>query len=193
MAAQEGLPIPELINKHGDHCSFALWPLIDERKKAKYGVGDMTRLKNVREDDINKECVIVGLNPSKSLEGNPKLSNFHNGSPTSQDYKIRHATQGTEAEGAYMTDLLKNTVEIDSKKIPTNKDHSEVKKCLEIFKQEIKDLGSINPIIICLGNKVYKILSDLKHEYRIYKVPHHASNFSKEMIKEKFINIFENK
>jgi len=57
------------------------------------------------------------------------------------------------------------------------------------FEEEIEDLGSKNPVIIAFGNDCFKILSELKNKYRIFKVPHYSSNISKEKLRDAFNEI----
>ena len=50
------------------------------------------------------------------------------------------------------------------------------KENAEMFEQELKDIGSQNPVIIALGDHAYKILKrNLKDRYIIHKVPHYSA------------------
>lgn len=185
------LSIQEIKNKYGNMASFALWKKIDEQKKPKDGVGDTEHFENLKEKDINRNIILVGLNISgKGFINNP-FENFHNSKSTSQDYKIRFAIQDTIFSGAYMTDIIKDHEEVMSGKVMKylNKNPNIKKENIESFEIELKDIGAINPIIIAFGNDCFKILSELKKKYRIFKVPHYSSYISKEKLKEEFNNI----
>ena len=60
---------------------------------------------------------------------------------------------------------------------------------VELLKKEIEHIGSINPIIIAFGNDCFEILSKLKNEYTIFKVPHYSSRIKKEDLKDEFCKI----
>ena len=185
------LSIQEIKDKYGNVSSFALWKKIDETKKPKYGVGNIEHFENLEEKDINRNIILVGLNISgKGFIDNP-FENFHNNKSTSQDYKIRFAIQDTIFSGAYMTDIIKDHEEVMSGKVMKylNKNPNIKKENIKLFEIELKDIGAINPIIIAFGNDSFKILSELKSKYRIFKVPHYSSCISKEKLKEEFNNI----
>ena len=56
---------------------------------------------------------------------------------------------------------------------------------VEIFREELKDLGSVNPTIIAFGNDAYSILlRNFKNQYKVLKVPHYANYTSKEKYRE---------
>lgn len=188
------LSIQEIKDKYGNMSSFALWKKIDEIKKTKYGVGNIEHFKNLEEKDINRNIILVGLNISgKGFIDNP-FENFHNSKSTSHDYKIRFAIQDTIFSGAYMTDIIKDHEEVMSGKVMKylNENPNIKKENIESFEVELKDIGASNPIIIAFGNDSFKILSELKSKYRIFKVPHYSSCISKEKLKEEFNNIAKN-
>ena len=60
---------------------------------------------------------MVGLNvAARSLASEP-FRNFHDPSPVANDFKIRFAFSGTEFWGAYMTDVIKDHPETQSKRL----------------------------------------------------------------------------
>ena len=106
----------ELIRqKHGKHASWAVWAA--PAQKAKSNMGDITIFNNESiVSQLRPSFVMVGLNLSRFTPSEP-FRNFHDSSPKAQDYKIRHAFIGTEIYGAYMTDIIKGLVEVDSKNV----------------------------------------------------------------------------
>ena len=154
-------------------------------------MGDIEHFENLDEKNINRNIILVGLNISgKDLIDNSFL-NFYNSKSTSHDYKIRFAIQDTIFSGAYMTDIIKDHEEVMSGEVMKylNKNPNIKKENIESFEVELKDIGASNPIIIAFGNHSFKILSELKNKYRIFKVPHYSSCISKENLKEEFNNI----
>ena len=58
------------------------------------------------------------------------------------------------------------------------------------FKQELKDLGSVDPLLIAFGNDAHLVLErNLKNEFNIKKVPHYSTYMSKEKYREEVKNI----
>jgi len=101
--------------KHGAHASWAVWAEPTGTPKSNVGV------LSVLDPDLNStllqilrpDVVMLGLNLSRFTPGSP-FGNFHDETARTQDYKIRHAFAGTPYYGAYMTDLIKETVELTS-------------------------------------------------------------------------------
>jgi hypothetical protein len=185
------LSIKEIKNKYGHMASFAILYKIDKTHKPKYGVGDISHFDNIEKLNINRNIILVGLNLSgKGSIDNP-FSNFHNPKSTSHDYKIRYAIQDSIFSGAYMTDIIKDYEEVISGKVMKylNSNPGVKKKNIKSFEIELKDIGAINPIIIAFGNDSFKILKELKHKYKIFKVPHYSSCISKEKLRTAFNEI----
>jgi len=183
------LTFEEIKSKYGHVGSYAIWQKIDDSKKPKYGMGDITHFNNSSNITINNNIVLVGLNLSgKGSIDNP-FQNFHPTYSTAHDYKIRYATQDTIFSGAYMTDIIKDYEEVMSGKVMKylNSNPDFKKENIDIFETELKDIGAINPIIIAFGNDCYNIIKKLN--YKIYKVPHYSSCITKEKLKEAFTNI----
>lgn len=185
------LTIQEIKNKYGHLCSFAIWKKIDKTQKPKYGIGDISHFNNLSENDINRNIILVGLNLSGKGTIDKPFSNFHNPSPYSNDYRIRYAIEDTIFTGAYMTDIIKDYEEVMAGKVIKylNNNPDVKKNNIESFEKELNDLGAVEPIIIAFGNDSYKILSELKNKYKIFKVPHYSSSLKKEELKNKFNEI----
>ena len=185
------LTFEEIKSKYGHVGSYAIWQKIDDSKKPKYGMGDITHFNNSSNITINNNIVLVGLNLSgKGSIDNP-FQNFHPTYSTAHDYKIRYATQDTIFSGAYMTDIIKDYEEVMSNQVIKylNSNPNIKKENIESFEIELKDICSNVPIIIAFGNDCYKILNELKQKYKIFKVPHYSSCISKEKLRDSFNNI----
>ena len=163
------------------HSSWAVWaPELDTPKSnmgnlSIFDVSNNPHLLN----QLNPNIILVGLNPSHEVpKTDQKLfGNFHNGGPHSQDYKIRYGLKDTFLEGAYMTDIIKDFPELVSgnvlkylKKNPKILEHN-----IKLFEEEIKFLGSEDPIIIAFGSICYKfLLENLSSDFNIFKITHYA-------------------
>ena len=177
----------ELIRqKHGKHASWAIWAT--PAQKAKSNMGDITIFNNESIlSQLRPNLLMVGLNLSRTTPEEP-FRNFHDSSPRAQDYKIRHAFLGTEFYGAYMTDIIKGLVEVDSKNVIKHlKDNpNTLESSLKTFRDEITDLGVTAPTILAFGTIAHKILfrNLLPSEYtRLIKLTHYSHQISKEHYK----------
>jgi hypothetical protein len=177
----------ELIRqKHGKHASWAIWAT--QAQKAKSNMGDITIFNNESIiPQLRPNLLMVGLNLSRATPEEP-FRNFHDSSPRAQDYKIRHAFIGTEFYGAYMTDIIKGLVEVDSKNVikhlKNNPDSLETS--LKTFREEIADLGVTASTILAFGAIAHKVLfrNLLPSEYtRLIKLTHYSHQISKEIYK----------
>jgi hypothetical protein len=185
------LSIQEIKDKYGHMASFAIWQKIDTTKKPKIGMGDISHFENMDNLNINRNIILVGLNLSGKGSIDSPFQNFHPIYSTAHDYKTRYAVQDTIFWGAYMTDIIKDYEEVMSGKVMKylNANPDIKKENIKSFEKEIEDLGSKNPVIIAFGNDCFKILSELKNKYRIFKVPHYSSNISKEKLRDAFNEI----
>jgi len=181
--------------KCGNVGSWAIWA--DEGDKPKSNIGDLTIL----DPDINKNLlpqlnpnvVLVGLNISRNIK--VPLANFHDKRPGSNDFKIRFAFRGTPYWGGYMTDIMKDFEQKISGKVisylKNNKQFEE--ENVEIFLQELADIGANNPTLIAFGNDSYNILKrNFNRKFKILKVPHYAIYISKEKYREQVKEIWKN-
>jgi hypothetical protein len=173
-----------IANKYGEFASWAIWA--DEESTPKSNIGDLSIFdldKNPKLlDTLNPNVIMVGLNFSRSMVGEP-FANFHDNRSQGQDFKIRYAFRGTEFYGAYMTDIIKDFEEKISgnvlKYLKENKDFELMN--IRLFEQEILDLKCSNPILIAFGNLTYDLLYKyFGQKYLIKKIIHYSHQISKE-------------
>ena len=175
--------------------SWAIWATEGETPKS--NIGDLT----VLDPDINKnllsklnpEVVFVALNISRGDIKIP-LGNFHDHRPVATDFKIRFAFKDTPFWGGYMTDIIKDFEEKISGKVKDylSKNRDFEKQNVDIFLEELNDIGAKNPVLIAFGNEVFNILNrHLKDRFKIIKVPHYANYTNKEKYREQIKTIFK--
>jgi hypothetical protein len=176
--------------KHGAWASWAIWR--KEGRKSKEGIGDLAIFQEEQVTELLKpQVIMVGLNLSRFTVSEP-FRNFHDPSPRAQDYKIRYAFNGTEFSGAYMTDIIKGVVEVDSKNIPKHlKQNPDVlRDSLKTFREEVGDLGVEAPLILGFGGLAFEILKEhlLPNEYRkLVRLTHYSHQIGKEKYREKVL------
>lgn len=103
--------------KHGAYASWAVWAK-PTGGRPKSNIADLTVLdpdQNPRSLETLRNDVVIGLNLSRFFP--MSFGNFHDPSPEAQDYKIRYAFADTPYYGAYMTDLIKGVVMLESSKL----------------------------------------------------------------------------
>ena len=177
--------------KHGKYASWAVW--VKGSGKPKSNMGDMAIF-----DDklvlslLRANVLMVGLNLSRFTISEP-FRNFHDPSPSGQDYKIRFAFEDTDYYGAYMTDIIKGVVEVDSKNIPKHlkENPGVLADSLKIFRHELRDLGAIAPLILAFGRMAYDILKENLSftEYgKLIRLTHYSHQISKEKYRETVLN-----
>jgi len=174
----------DIAKKHGAYASWAVWANEDE--KAKSNIGDLSVFDLEKNPGLlnilNPNIIMVGLNFSRSIE-DQTFVNFHDIRSIGQDYKIRYAFRDTEFYGAYMTDIIKNyeNNKANSVMAYVRKNKEFMLQNVEFFKEELRDLGCINPLIIAFGNDTYHLLHKYFGEaYQIKKVLHYSHYISKE-------------
>jgi hypothetical protein len=171
--------------KYGYWASWAIWA--DEGATPKSNVGDLTVFETPEVlNALNPEVVLVGLNISRGSIRAP-FANFHDLRSEATDYKIRYALKGSPFWGGYMTDIIKDFDQKSSGKVVSylkaNKQFE--RENVEIFRQELKDLGAINPTIIAFGGDAYSILTkNFGDRLTVLKVPHYANYTSKETYRD---------
>ena len=126
---------------------------------------------------LKPNVVFVGLNTSRIDVDAKPFSNFHSNYRYAQDYKLRFALKDTELWGGYMTDIIKDHVGMNAQEVmnylSANPEVEE--KNIEIFRDELKDLGTENPTIIAFGNAAHNILTNnLNNEFNIFQVTHYS-------------------
>jgi len=171
--------------KHGAYASWAVWAEPTGRPKS--GIGDLrvldpdqnpTLLQKLRND-----VVMVALNLSRFLP--VSLGNFHDPSSVAQDYKIRYAFAGTPYYGAYMTDLIKDVVMLESSNLMRYlaENPSLVIGNVHRLLEEFEDLACAAPTLIAFGTDAYLLAAKLvpsSRYSRLVKVTHYSHYISKE-------------
>ena len=175
--------------------SWAIWATEGETPKS--NIGDLTVLDpNINKNllsQLNPEVVFVALNISRGDIKIP-LGNFHDHRPVATDFKIRFAFKDTPFWGGYMTDIIKDFEEKISGNVKDylSKNRDFEKQNVDIFLEELNDIGAKNPVLIAFGNEVFNILNrHLKDRFKIIKVPHYANYTNKEKYREQIKTIFK--
>jgi hypothetical protein len=177
--------------KFGHQSSWAVWAEVGDTPKS--NMGDLTIFES---DEIlkvlNPNVILVGMNISKDIHL-PTFSNFHPTYSTAQDYKTRFALKDTELWGGYMTDILKDYPEMKSttalKYARNNPEYLE--KCIDVFRDELETLYSVNPLIIAFGNDAYTLLKENLPKLQIVKVPHYSSYISLEDYRKSLLDALD--
>lgn len=185
--------------KYGEVASWAVW--IKAGEKPKSNIGDMSVFDLDKNPDllnlIHVDVIMVALNFARG-KGEKTLSedfkNFHDSNQRGQDYKIRYAFEWTPFYGAYMTDIIKNFVMLDSGDVKKYlKKNREFKlENIRNFEKELVEIGSVKPLILAFGTETYNILKeDLSPEYysNLIKLPHYSQQISKEKYRETVLGI----
>ena len=192
----------ELIKKkHGGYASWAIWAIPEVWE----GAGSRANMNDVSffEDDqiltkLNPNIVLVALNFSNDAEFEKDFQNFHGEGRGCCDYLIRLMLKDTPFWGAYMTDIIKGLPEKKSEKAMEiwKNDPPLRSSCIESFEQELKDIGAVDPYIVCLGSDVYKILKKhLPSNYTIaepYSYHYSAWHIKDEKHIERIQEVIEN-
>ena len=165
--------------KYGRCASWAIWKEVGETPKS--NMEDLNILDPQQNPNLlsklKPDVVFVGLNTSIDITDLEPFSNFHPTSPHAQDYKTRFALKDTELWGGYMTDIIKDHVELQGQTVANylNANPEVEGKNIEIFRDELKDLGTENPTIIAFGNAAHNILTNnLNNEFNIFQVTHYS-------------------
>ena len=175
-------------DKYGYYSSRAIWS--DENEKPKSNIGDLSILDPDLNSDLlsqlKTEVILLGLNISRGDIETP-FANFHDKRPEATDFKIRYAFRGSPYWGGYMTDIIKDfDQKISSEVISYLKENrSFEEENIRVFRQELIDIGAVNPTLIAFGNDTFDILNrNFKDSFRILKVPHYANRSNKETYRE---------
>jgi hypothetical protein len=179
--------------KHSSYASWAVWA--EATGGPKSNIGNLmvlnpdqnpTLLKTLRND-----VVMVGLNLSRGFP--VPFDNFHDPSPEAQDYKIRYAFAGTPYYGAYMTDLIKDIVMLESSNLIRHlaANPSLVSEHVQRLLGEIEDLNCASPTVIAFGADAHRLAA--KHipssRYsRLVRVTHYSHYISKEKYQERVLS-----
>jgi len=176
-------------NEYDKDASWAIWDSAGKSARDGYERHKhLADCENI-EQKIKPNIVLVGLNQSLETPIIEPFGNFHlfendivtrkkgiinkvglvmDPNTVTYTQNLIYAIKGTEYEGAYMTDIIKHKticgkvkdIKESGNVINYIKKHPEIElENIEIFKKELKFIGSENPLIIALGVDVYGILS----------------------------------
>src|SRR5215469_6544129 len=158
--------------KHGGYASWAVWAEATRKPKSNMGdIGIFDLSSNPNLTHILKNSVVmVGLNISRSFS--EAFRNFHDSNPRANDFKIRYAFQNTEYYGAHMTDIIKDFEMINSKDVLKylNENPAVIKRNVDRFREELRDLESREPIILAFGVTAYKIIKNELKQWEYSKL-----------------------
>jgi len=177
-----------LKEKYGHVSSWTIWR--EPGSTPKSNTDDMSIFEDENiTNELNDEFVFVALNGAGNhgVQEDKVWKNFHSSYPYQNDYKLRYALMNTDFWGSYITDIIKECHESNSKKVVSYfRDHpDEIERHIHLFKEELNYLSDENPILIALGNDSFNILNDnLSSEYKIYKIMHYFARINKEDYKK---------
>ena len=180
--------------KHGDYASWAVWA--EAADKPKSNMSDMSIFDPVTNpsllETLRNNVIMVGLNFSRLERNTAPWGNFHDPHPAANDFKIRYAFQGTDFYGAYMTDIIKNFVELKAKDAVKLVKQSQIllAKNIANFRDELKDLGCHRPLILAFGGDTFDLIEKNleSHEYsRLIKLTHYSHQIGKEKYREEVL------
>ena len=182
------------------YCHVASWAIWKEQGNPPpiFNMGDLSILDPQQNPNLlsqlKPDVVFVGLNTSIDITNLEPFSNFHPTSPDAQDYKTRFALKDTELWGGYMTDIIKDHVELHGHTVRSylNENPDVEDKNIETFRKELKDLGTENRTIIAFGNEVFSILSrNLKNEFNIFRVTHYSHFMNKQKYRDEIKSLIK--
>ena len=171
--------------RHGQYGSWAVWA--DVTRGPKSNVGDLRVLDPDQNpsllETLRNDVIMLGLNLSRFQPS--AFANFHDPSPAGQDYKIRYAFVGTPYYGAYMTDLIKGVVMLESNDLVRHLAGRPelVTGSISTLLDEFHDLGAARPTVIAFGNETYRLALrhiPSSHYARMAAVTHYSHYISKE-------------
>lgn len=169
--------------KYGRYASWAIWNPLDRK--------DVSVI-DENLSDLHARTVMVGLNISAALT--VPWSNFHIGR---NDRKLEHAFNRGPFRGSYMTDLIKNEIEVNSGNLMgrIRRNEIDIHRHVSSFQKEIFDIGADESSqFILFGGHV----SDLFRKYlgkgypKHISVRHYAVYGSAESWAHDTLNIIEN-
>lgn len=173
--------------RYGYHSSWAIWR--DRSSRPLDGIGDLSVFDFTAHPEnrelLHANFIIIGLNFSVDTEGRTKdhFTNFHSPSRWGKDYKMRDAFKDTPLWGAYMTDILKDYIEVSSANVAA---HLRAKPdALEThyaaFDEELEILGAQSSVLVPLGGLTCELVARRYGSTRkILKLPHYSARGSSE-------------
>jgi hypothetical protein len=171
--------------QHGGYASWAVWA--DATDKPKSNIGDLRVLDPDQNSTLlqilRNDVIMVGLNISRPLP--EPFRNFHDASAKGQDYKIRYAFANNGYYGAYMTDLIKEIVMLESTSLMLYLAHnpSLVRENVEKLLTEFNDLQCHRPTILTFGADTHRLVANSvpPDKYsRLIGITHYSHRMSKE-------------
>lgn len=172
-------------SNHGDHASWAVWAKAGETPKS--NVSDLSVLDPERNpvllDTLRPDVVMLGLNISRPFF--EPFRNFHDSNPSAQDFKIRHAFAGTPFYGAYMTDIIKDVVMVNSGDLMSylRLNPALVAENVERMISELDDLKTDSPTVIAFGAHAHRLVAmhvPRSRYRRLLRVTHYSQYLSQE-------------
>lgn len=180
----------ELIGrKHGGYASWAVWAA--PTRSPKSNIDDLSVLDIAKTPAtlalLKSDSVMVGLNISRSF--GERYRNFHDPSPRGNDFKIRFAFANTDFYGSYMTDIIKHVelVKSDDLLKHLKERPSLVRANVEVFREELRDLGGERPTILAFGVAAHTLIAQNipRDEYSsLVRLTHYSHQISKEQYRE---------
>jgi hypothetical protein len=178
--------------QHGGYSSWAVWAEATDKPKA--NIGDLRILDPEQNptllQTLRNDVIMIGLNISRPFS--ETFRNFHDSRPESQDYKIRYAFAGTPYYGAYMTDVIKGVVMVESGSLMRylRANPSVVSENVEKLLGEFIDLKCDKPTIVAFGRDAHRLVASSvpAHNYsRLLGVTHYSHRISKDEYRQLLI------
>ena len=183
----------QLLKKEfGSLASWALWDKACGNPKSRENVGSMNWAKDEKKliKKIKTKFVFVAFNGSSLHDGKTGhgqdvfWSNFHSSYKYGRDHKLRFAILEGDAEGSYITDLIKNDKSKTAKERVNKykKNRALLKKHVDTLKKEIELLcGVKKPCLIALGHDTEIFLKQTleKDGYKVFYLPHYSATTPK--------------
>lgn len=184
----------EIRERYGFVSSWACWSS-REGEKATSGVSDLEVFNpnnpNNKLEELHTRFVLVGLNISRGDIDDSPWRNFHSASPNATDYKLRYALEGSALWGSYMTDLLKDFVEVSASKASRyfKQNPRQLEKHLTNFEEELGFVCEKRPVLFALGDDTYNLLNEhFSVRYEIVKLYHYARRVSLEELRTQYMS-----
>ena len=147
-----------LTRKYGKYASWAIWDYVKSRimEKSAHII-----FENYQE--CHSRYVIVGLNISSMVD---VWGNFRGGR---HDRKLKYAFNSSFVRGAYMTDLFKDIVEVNSSNLSKLISKVKFSENVNLFVEEMKDIGVTDEtIFIIMGTETSITGKFFKKHFRPY-------------------------
>ena len=170
----------EVRDRYSDVASWAAWSPQSDPKRATSGVAELSHFDPINNPEIlsvlHARQILVGLNVSRNPGALP-WCNFHSPNGRAKDHRLRHALKGTPLWGAYMTDVIKGHIQVDSGKMLAH-----VKANDELLERNIADLideielvADDTPLLIAMGHTTHDLLQrKLAGRFPIARVRHYS-------------------